>query len=971
MAFLLNKGLFDAPSATTSGALLQPPMCKSKQLRKTTFNLILELCRSCDENVRDVARLCSPRHIMNDPDIVMSRSSTTMSTSGTSSAVYGAGSKVSTYTNYNAKKSLTGFVGLRNLCCTCYMNATNQNLFMVEEWRRAILAIDIDTGDQKESMIHQTQRMYAYLQESEKQYYDPAGFCHTYKDPDDPSKPINPRIQQDASAYYGRLLHSIKDLVVNTRHENILDVFNIYKLGEKFATGSDGHKYKSTRDEPSEQYLSVDVRGVKTLNQSLAKQFAGNDVDFKWDKHDNKHEKEELSTRKRSTIKKLPPCLPIHLKRFDLDYTTFQTVKLNERFDFPVEINMFPYTLEGRKYYDARGGSPIVVAGGASGDSSGASGSSGAETSGGAGGESKFGGAGGSAGGKDNTEDQPKTKKLLRQNSSEEEASLMFVPDDAPHPKEYYQYDLCGITIHAGTANGGHYFSYIRERDDDVVIYEGGKDGDDDDDDDDETLVGKKDRGAGEGKEGDAASLTKMNNGRKPKWCEFNDKMVSMWDIDRLEDDCFGGEGTRQTKNYKTGVVTTTKFEKRQNAFMLFYERKKTKVIVANDDGERIISATSATSATSGIDSGSPDGTDSSSSSSSSTGNSKGEESKDGESKIGQSDTDGETKENATTMVDQVAHVMKVREAATKMMDSVKKNQENSACTMPPDLYEEIWGQNMVAWKKRNLTDPHYSEFMQKLVGLTVSEPLCQQAQLEFGTKYMLATLVHLPKVEDVVLRDWKIKIGKGFQTNPKAAEWFLNLILNPDDDTLYDSLTKLKKYPNKISSATRLLVGEAMAAVADKDREIIACTFATEETVQQLLNAAADEKSKESTKEETKEERTEGSKEEETILSSVPTSLSLIVKFMSLTQSDPSRAWPFEMLNDFVQRGSAETAFILNAGMLQRLCRVRYFFFPFPFCFFFRELYSHIFFIFFLFLFINYYDITGASLGDKNVERE
>ena len=40
----------------------------------------------------------------------------------------------------------------------------------------------------------------------------------------------------------------------------------------------------------------------------------------------------------------------------------------------------------------------------------------------------------------------------------------MFVPKSAPHPPEYYCYDLVGITIHSGTANGGHYFSYIRER---------------------------------------------------------------------------------------------------------------------------------------------------------------------------------------------------------------------------------------------------------------------------------------------------------------------------------------------------------------------------------------------------------------------------------------------------------------------------------------------------------------------------
>ena len=217
VSFLLNKGLFDAPSSMTSKKHLQPPLCKSKQLRTTTFELLLELCRSCDDNVSEVAKCCSPRHVLNDPDIVSGHGhqgrngssngsnnvGNVIGTSGNSSA----GSNVS-YMNYNGSKSITGFVGLRNLCCTCYMNATNQNLFMVKAWRNAVLAIDIDTGDTNaESMIYQTQRMYAYLQESEKQYYDPKGFCHTYKDPDDPSKPIDPRVQQDASAYYGRLLH--------------------------------------------------------------------------------------------------------------------------------------------------------------------------------------------------------------------------------------------------------------------------------------------------------------------------------------------------------------------------------------------------------------------------------------------------------------------------------------------------------------------------------------------------------------------------------------------------------------------------------------------------------------------------------------------------------------------------------------------------------------------------------------------
>jgi hypothetical protein len=147
-------------------------------------------------------------------------------------------------------------------------------------------------------------------------------------------------------------------------------------------------------------------------------------------------EQEELPTRKRSTIKALPICLPIHLKRFDLDYETFQTIKLNERFEFPLEINMFPYTLEGRRYYDARGGSPVVVLGGSNNNSSSNSSSTAenggtgngdeSKTSGDKGGSSKNNGGGNDGGG---------GKDVLRQHSGGGAVDLMFVPEDAPHPK--------------------------------------------------------------------------------------------------------------------------------------------------------------------------------------------------------------------------------------------------------------------------------------------------------------------------------------------------------------------------------------------------------------------------------------------------------------------------------------------------------------------------------------------------------
>ncbi len=107
-----------------------------------------------------------------------------------------------------------------------------------------------------------------------------------------------------------------------------------------------------------------------------------------------------------------------------MNYETFQREKVNDRFEFPSLLDLYPYSTEGmawRARVDAAASAePAAPAGGADADLDAGAGSP-APT------------------------------------SSEPRPYLL-------HPKEYYEYELVGVVVHMGTADSGHYYSLIRER---------------------------------------------------------------------------------------------------------------------------------------------------------------------------------------------------------------------------------------------------------------------------------------------------------------------------------------------------------------------------------------------------------------------------------------------------------------------------------------------------------------------------
>jgi len=80
------------------------------------------------------------------------------------------------------EKAPCGYVGLKNLGATCYMNSLMQQLFMIPGFRWGLFEVPDLEMNKEESLLWQLQTIFSYLQESEKKYYDTRPFCSSYKD---------------------------------------------------------------------------------------------------------------------------------------------------------------------------------------------------------------------------------------------------------------------------------------------------------------------------------------------------------------------------------------------------------------------------------------------------------------------------------------------------------------------------------------------------------------------------------------------------------------------------------------------------------------------------------------------------------------------------------------------------------------------------------------------------------------------
>ena len=396
--------LFALPSPSNRNL----PKCKSQASRAAAYDLLVEMVKGSVDNYTILHEKMMKQH------------------SKDSHAPYPWD-----YWPHEDGRSKCGYVGLTNLGATCYMATCMQHLYMIPQARQSVLQAKCTDQTKHESTLIELQKIFAYLQESERKAYNPKSFCKTYTMD---KQPLNTGEQKDMTEFFTDLITKLEEMSpdmkklvkslfggVLTNNVVSLDCPHVSRTVEEFYT------------------VRCQVTDMKNLYDSLdevtVKDMLEGDNMYTCSKCQKK-----VRAEKRACFRKLPKILCFNTMRYTFNMVTMMKEKVNTHFSFPLRLDMSQYMEVNLM-------------------------------------------------GPDKLQDD------------DEKNGSNFTEDSE---SECYEYELIGVTVHTGTADGGHYYSFIRDR------------------------------------------INQSKNGQD-KWYLFNDAEVKPFDPSQIAAECFGGEMTSKT----------------------------------------------------------------------------------------------------------------------------------------------------------------------------------------------------------------------------------------------------------------------------------------------------------------------------------------------------------------------------------------------------------------------------------------
>ncbi|KAI7992799.1 Ubiquitin carboxyl-terminal hydrolase 12 [Camellia lanceoleosa] len=233
------------------------------------------------------------------------------------------------YWTYDSKKE-TGYVGLKNQGATCYMNSLLQTLYHIPYFRKAVYHMPTTENDMPSGSIPLAlQSLFYKLQYNEtsvatKELTKSFGW-DTY----------DSFMQHDVQELNRVLCEKLEDKMKGTVVEGtIQQLFEGHHMNYIECINVD---FKSTRKE-SFYDLQLDVKGCQDVYASFDKY-----VEVERLEGDNKYQAEEhgLQDAKKGVLFiDFPPVLQLQLKRFEYDFMRDTMVKINDRYEFPLQLDL-------------------------------------------------------------------------------------------------------------------------------------------------------------------------------------------------------------------------------------------------------------------------------------------------------------------------------------------------------------------------------------------------------------------------------------------------------------------------------------------------------------------------------------------------------------------------------------------------------------------------------------------------------
>ncbi|KAG7298078.1 hypothetical protein JYU34_018848 [Plutella xylostella] len=586
-------------------------------------------------------------------------------------------------------RSPCGYVGLTNLGATCYMAACMQHLFMMPSARAAVLRAD-PAHSKHAATLDQMQNMFAYLMESERKAYNPRSFCKVYQMD---HQPLNTGEQKDMAEFFIDLVSKLEEMTPELK--KLIKQLFCGVLSNNVVSLDCPHVSRTLEEFYTVRCQVADMRNLhQSLDEVTVKDTLEGDNCYTCSQCSNK-----VRAEKRACFKKLPRILCFNTMRYTFNMLTMLKEKVNTHFSFPMRLDMSGYV---EKH--------LMPA-------------------------------------------QYQEEKRKSELKKEDESSPPAEVEDNPEFDEHYEYELIGVTVHTGTADGGHYYSFIRDRehephdrwllfnDAEVKPFDPAHIAA-------ECFGGEMTEHArwllfndAEVKPFDPAHIAAECFGGEmtdkhechDRWLLFNDAEIKPFDPAHTAAECFGGEMTSKTYDSVTDKFMDFSFEKTNSAYMLFYE-------LSPPRGQR--------------------GSDC------------------GQSEEAQSSTAGDSSPCSS-----------VERRPSDVAPSVK---------LPPDLLKWIWDDNMQFLHDKNIFQHAYFTFMGQMCSsvpqsLLTLRPEITEVAARLSTSFFIETFIHAKEKPTMV--SWVELVTKQFNASAAASEWFLGHMA---DDTWWP-MQVLIKCPNQM----------------------------------------------------------------------------------------------------------------------------------------------------------------------------